>query len=116
MENAVLIVCALLLTIVVEGAVLLLLGEKRCKVFIASVVINIITNVPLNLVIQHTGMNLTAVVVGETAVVIIEAIWYYLFVRRASQAAVYSLLCNAVSFLTGFILTSTGVIESIIRQ
>ena len=72
MENVMLLLIALVITILVEIAVLMLMGEKRRKVIIASVVI--------------------------------EALWYCLFVGKVSQAAVYSVLCNAVSFLTGVII------------
>lgn len=106
MENVAQISLALLLTVLIEGLVLLLLGEKRRRVLLSSVVINIFTNVPLNLIIRHVGMSVTAVAVGEAVVVAVEALWYYFFVRRASQAAVYSLLCNGVSFLTGVIIVA----------
>ena len=104
MENVILLLTALVITILVEIAVLLLMGEKRRKVIIASAVINIITNVPLNIVMQHVGISVPSVVIGETVVVIVEALWYCLFVGKVSQAAVYSVLCNAISFLTGVII------------
>ena len=104
MENVILLLTALVITILVEIAVLLLLGEQGRQVIIASVVINIITNVPLNIVMLHVGISVPSVVIGETVVVIVEALWYCLFVGKVSQAAVYSVLCNAVSFLTGVII------------
>ena len=39
----------LVATIVIEWGVLLLLGERRRRVLLASVAINVLTNVPLNL-------------------------------------------------------------------
>ena len=103
MESVVPMLIALVATILIEIAVLLLLGEKRRKVLIASVVINIITNVPLNIIAQSVGLSTVGVIIGELTVVAVEALWYYLFVRKASQAFVYSLLCNAISFLAGLI-------------
>jgi len=97
---------ALLATILIEVAVLVLLGERRQNVVWASVVINIITNVPLNIVLQHVEQTAVAIAIGEAVVVIIELLWYYLFVRNIRQAAVYSILCNAISFLIGLIFVS----------
>lgn len=97
---------ALLATILIEVAVLVLLGERRQKVVWASVAINIITNVPLNIVLLHVEQTAVAIAIGEAVVVIIELLWYYLFVRNIRQAAVYSILCNAISFLIGLIFVS----------
>lgn len=97
---------ALLATILIEVAVLVLLGERRQKVVWASVAINIITNVPLNIVLQHVEQMAVAIAIGEAVVVVIELLWYYLFVRNIRQAAVYSILCNAISFLIGLIFVS----------
>jgi hypothetical protein len=47
-----------------------------------------------------------AIAIGEAVVVIIELLWYFLFVRNIRQAAVYSVLCNAISFLIGLIFVS----------
>lgn len=106
MESVAPILLALLATIMIEVAVLLLLGEKRRKVLLASVVINVITNVPLNIIAQYVGLSTVGVIIGELIVVVVEALWYYLFVKKASQAMVYSLLCNAISFLVGLICTT----------
>lgn len=106
MESVAPILIALVATILIEIAVLLLLGEKRRKVLLASVVINVITNVSLNIIEQFVGMSIVQIILGEVIVVVVEALWYYLFVRKASQAFVYSLLCNAISFLVGLICTT----------
>ena len=88
-------------TILIELGVLWLLRERRKKVLWASVTVNVLTNVPLNLFLLCVQHGLTAIVVGEFLVVLVEAAWYYLFVRNWEQAVVYSLLCNAISFLFG---------------
>lgn len=106
MESVAPILLALLATIMIEIAVLLLLGEKRRKVLLASVVINVVTNVPLNIIAQYVGLSTVGVIICELIVVVVEALWYYLFVKKASQAMVYSLLCNAISFLVGLICTT----------
>ena len=85
------LIIVLLATILIELTVLWYLGERSRKVLAASVVINILTNPLLNLFI------------GELLVVLVEGLWYCWFVRRPSQAFVYSLLCNAFSFLLGLL-------------
>ena len=92
---------ALVATILIEYGVLLLLGERRRHVLLSSVLVNILTNVPLNIYLLRCSGEWRDVLVGEVLVVVIECLWYYGFVRKWSQAAIYSLLCNAVSFLTG---------------
>ena len=99
-----LLMTALIPTILIEYGVLLLLMERRRKVLWASVVINIITNVPLNLCVASCGPGMVTIGIGEAVVILIEALWYYLFVRRLSQAFIYSTLCNTISFLTGLLL------------
>ena len=96
----------LLPTILIELGVLWLLGETRRKVLWSSVVVNTLTNVPLNLWLTSDwseGLKewWLTVAIGEVLVVIVEAIWYWLFVREVKRAVVYSVLCNAISFLTG---------------
>ncbi|MBR4387633.1 MAG: hypothetical protein IKT00_00410 [Prevotella sp.] len=100
----------LLPTILIELVVLWLLGETRRKVLWSSVVVNTLTNVPLNLWLSETPRAplfrgeegwMLAVAIGEVLVVIVETIWYWWFVREVKRAVVYSVLCNAISFLTG---------------
>lgn len=95
---------ALLLTISVEAGMLLLMGEKRKDVLIGSVVINILTNVPLNHFLMTVGNTTGRIIVGELIVLLVEALWYFLFVRQWRKAAIYSLICNATSFLVGILI------------
>ena len=92
---------ALLTTILIELLVLLQLGERRKKILLACVAINILTNVSLNsylFFVEYTDITL---IVGEVLVVLIEALCYYFFTKNLAQSFVYSLLCNAISFLLG---------------
>ena len=95
---------ALISTIVIEFVALLLLGERRKRVLWSSVAVNIITNVPLNLYMLYVRHSAPDIIVGETLVVLAEMLWYYFFVRDLRQAAVYSILCNAISFLAGLLV------------
>ena len=91
----------LLATIVIELGVLLFLGERRRKVLCGSVVMNVLTNVPLNLYAVHVSDGWSTLIVGETLVILTEALCYRWLVSEWQQAWIYSLLCNAISFLTG---------------
>ncbi len=95
---------ALLLTIAVEMGMLMLMGEKRKKVLVGAVFVNILTNVPLNICLLTYGVSTGGIILGEVLVLIVEALWYYWFVRKWSQACIYSVLCNATSFLVGMLI------------
>lgn len=91
----------LLATIVIELGVLLFLGERRRKVLYGSVVMNVVTNVPLNLYAINVSDGWSTLIVGEALVVLTETLCYRWLVGEWRQAWIYSLLCNAISFLTG---------------
>lgn len=96
-----LLIFALLPTILIELAVLFFLRERRKRVLAASVIINILTNVPMNLYINCINGSFFDIICGEALVVLVEALWYYLFIRNIKRSFVYSFLCNAISFLLG---------------
>lgn len=98
----------LVATIVIELGVLLFLGERRRKVFYGSVVMNVLTNVPLNLFAVHVSDGWSTLIVGEALVVLAEALCFRWLVGEWRQSWIYSLLCNAISFLAGelFVLMS----------
>ena len=97
------LIISLVATIVIELLVLLALKEKRKKVLLASVAANILTNVPLNIYVIAVEPDFRYILLAELLVVIIETLWYYAFVRNLRQAAIYSILCNAISFLLGLL-------------
>lgn len=92
---------ALLSTILIELLVLLQLGERRKNILLASIIINIITNVSLNYYLFFISYTDTTVIIGEVLVVLTEALCYYFFTKNLAQSFIYSLLCNAISFLLG---------------
>ena len=98
----------LVATIVIELGVLLFVGERRRKVLYGSVAMNVLTNVPLNLYAIYMGDVWNTLIVGEILVILTEALCYKRLVGEWRQAWIYSLLCNAISFLTGelFVLIS----------
>ena len=90
-------------TILIELGVLVLLREKRRKVLWASVAMNVATNVPLNIWAEKTYPQMSTIIMVELAVIIVETLCYYAVTRNIRLSAVYSLLCNAVSFLLGLL-------------
>ncbi len=91
----------LVATIIIEFIVLRLLKENNKKVLLSSVIINTLTNLPLNLFVPK---DMVSIGIAEVAIVVIEAIWYYLFVKDIKKAFIYSALCNAISFFTGLLI------------
>ena len=91
-------------TILIELVGLLLLRERHRLVLGSSVIINILTNIPLNLYVVYIDSSMMTIVIGELLVIVVEALWYYLFLRVLSRAFIYSFLCNAISFLTGLLV------------
>ncbi len=102
------ITATLIATIVIEYGVLLALGERRKRVLLGSVVMNILTNVPLNLYANHTEWTFGKLIAGETIVVLLEAGGYFWLVGNKTTALVYSCLCNAISYLTGLLVQLTS--------
>ena len=102
-ELAVILLIALLLTILIELGVLLLMGERQKRVLWLSAFVNVLTNVPLNLSLFYLEADDMTVLVGELVVVAVEALWYYAFLRKWKKALIYSVLCNAISFLSGLL-------------
>ena len=101
----VVLLAALVPTILIELGVLWLLLERRRRVLLASVAVNVLTNVPLNLylMLANDDIGLGHILVGEVVVFVLEALWYLAFTRNLRQACIYSALCNAVSFLVGIL-------------
>lgn len=97
------LMATLLPTVVIEWLVLWSLRERRADVLWSSVVVNILTNVPLNLFVTYVSHSILVIIVAEVIVVLIEALWYCYFLRRWRQALVYSFLCNGISVLAGLL-------------
>ena len=92
-------------TILIEYGMLRLMGERNRSVLRASVMMNVLTNVPLNITllsINSAGWDVIAV--GELVVLAVEMVWYRCVTHQWKKAATYSLLCNVASFLTGLLI------------
>lgn len=97
---------ALIPTILIELGVLWLLLERRRKVLLSSIAINVLTNVPLNLYVLLVNGSMSHILIGEVLVLLIEGVWYWFFTHNLRQAVLYSFLCNTISFLIGLLVWS----------
>lgn len=100
-----------LLTCLIEVIVLLILFERRMIVLLSSLVINALTNIPLNLFLKYyifdSMLQYYLVVIGlEILIVFIEAFLYYLIIKDKKKSLLYGFFCNAFSFSVGLLLTS----------
>lgn len=110
------LLAALILTILIEYGVLWMLLERRKKVLLSSIAVNVLTNVPLNLYVMLVNDSMGDILIGEAVVFLVEAVWYWGFTRNLKQAAIYSFLCNAISFLIGLLLSFAYVLTFRIRN
>lgn len=92
----------LMATIILESFLLLCMRECRWQVLATSVVLNILTNVPLNAFMRSFGVYDPLNVIGlECLVVAVEFIGYWLVLHDRKRAFKYSLMCNLFSALIG---------------
>ena len=105
------LIIALVLTVLIELGVLLALRERRISVLAMSVGANVVTNLTLNLWLNLTdGITVMQIIAAELVIIVAEAVAYRCVVNSMRQAAIYSLLCNGISFLTGELLQLLAVI------
>lgn len=98
------LVMNLTLTVAIEVGILWLLREKRADVLWSAVTVNMLTNIPLNLCLIYFEGGWGAVAIGEVLVVLTEAVWYRFITSSWKQGAIYSVLCNVISFLCGLLI------------
>ncbi|MDE6661152.1 MAG: hypothetical protein K2J93_04975 [Anaeroplasmataceae bacterium] len=99
----------LVLTLLIETIVLVILKERRIKVYVVSIIMNIITNITLNLIGYHLVIKSIwlydiIVIVLEALIWFLEGIGYYLVLKNKRKAVFYTLTCNVNSFLLGTFL------------
>lgn len=109
------LLCQLLLTILVEGAVIVIFYKSK-EILRDSLVVNLLTNPPLNLTLMllsgiglSLGARLTVRIGLEIAVVFIEAIAYkYMLDTSFKKAFWLSLILNLTSFIIGEVIGMAG--------
>lgn len=109
------LLCQLLLTILVEGAVIVIFYKSK-EILRDSLVVNLLTNPPLNLTLMllsgiglSLGARLTVRIGLEIAVVFIEAVAYkYMLDTSFKKAFWLSLILNLTSFIIGEVIGMAG--------
>lgn len=97
------LITALLLTIIIESAVLYVAGCRDRQVFKVWVAVNVLTNPVLNLLVRLDSGLLWPL---EIAVIFVEAgIVRFALKQKYLKWFKYSLLLNAVSFALGLVLS-----------
>jgi hypothetical protein len=111
------LIARIVLTIVIELIIALLFGFRGKKQFRFIAIVNIITQIGLNLILNivnyHAGQLafLIFFILLEFVIVIVEAVLYTFYLRRHSQIkvpgwkpGVYALVANFASFVLGLVL------------
>ena len=100
---------ALLMTLVIELGMLLILRKKDYKIYLLSLIMNIVTNLSLNYYLENTIFKpflVYIVVVGilEITVLFVETFVYMIYCKKFKESFITSLLLNSTSFILGIII------------
>lgn len=104
------VIIAYTLTCAIELITLIILKEKNKKILLCSLLINLITNIPLNLFICFSNfktlLDYFAIVIGlELFIMTIEGLLYYLLNRDIHKSIKYAIILNVTSYLVGLGIT-----------
>ena len=101
------IIIALIGTLLCEGVMGAFAGLSSKRFFVCVVVINILTNVPLNVILLILGnVSYLPIVVGllELTVFVVEGLFYRRYLKTCLHPFYLSLLLNGVSLLAGLVV------------
>ena len=117
------IILALAITLAIEANLYMLLDYKNIKLFILVSLINIVSNVSMNILLwflKSDALYYTILAIYEIGTVFIEALIVNLILKyKYTSALLFSFLANLASFITGLLVnhivkTNTAMIMSII--
>ncbi len=102
------LIIALVLTIIIENTVLYILGVREKDDFLLMTLINVVTNIPANILYQ---LNLKYNVISEhicmavleAAVVAVERLYMKKYMKKEMNPLQTALIVNAASFAGGII-------------
>ena len=113
------LIARIVLTITIELLIALLFAFRNKKQFLFIVVVNLVTQIALNVALNLINYNygpllfVFAYILFELLVLIIEAVLFTVFLRKYSDSPVpiwktitYAFIANAVSFVVGLGLTT----------
>lgn len=98
-----------ILTVIIEFIALWFIGERKKGILSYSILINLITNVPLNIFLYFYNykselMYWLIVLLLELLIFFIEAILYKIVIKNTKKSFMYSFICNSYSFLIGLLI------------
>ncbi len=100
---------ALLMTLVIELGMLLILRKKDYKIYLLSLIMNIVTNLSLNYYLENTVFKtlliyIVVVCILEVTVLFVETFIYMIYYKNFKESFITSLLLNSTSFILGLII------------
>ncbi|MBE6137514.1 MAG: hypothetical protein E7176_03865 [Erysipelotrichaceae bacterium] len=98
-----------ILTAIIEFVALLFIGVRRKNILLYSILINLITNVPLNLFLylydyKSELIYWLIVLLLEILILFIEAVLYFIAIKKIKKSFICSFICNSYSFLIGLLI------------
>ena len=94
----------LILTIVSEELCLFIMKEKKVHIYIVCLVMNIFTNLSLNIILQFCNNYYLFLFVLEVVVYLFEFFIYLLVSKEMKKSFIYSIILNFISLLFGFFI------------
>lgn len=100
-----------LLTCIIEIIILIILSERRINILLFSLLINALTNIPLNLFLKFNKFDSVfiyylIVIILEILIIFIESVLYYLVIKDKKKSIMYGFFCNSFSFSIGILIMS----------
>jgi len=97
---------AVITTIICELIILYINKERRYKIYLFVAIMNIITNVGMNLFLQTLGSQhyYINLLISEIIVFIVETICYFCIYKDIKKAIKLSLICNLFSYYMGYFI------------
>lgn len=110
MEQITSIIVSFLLTCIIEFIMLLIMKERSKKILNYSVIVNLITNIPLNLfILNFNFINIvhyfSIVISLEILIIVIEWLLYYLVLKNIKKSLKYAIILNITSYIIGLIIS-----------
>lgn len=110
MEMMISVILSYILTCLIEVIMLIILHEKNKKILLFSLVVNLITNVPLNIFINLYNFtsifNYFVIVIGiELLIITIEWLLYTLVIKDCVKSIKYACILNLTSYLVGIVIS-----------
>ncbi|MFA6628018.1 MAG: hypothetical protein WCQ80_00365 [Bacilli bacterium] len=97
---------ALFITLLLEGAILILFKIRTHSIWITFLLVNSITNLSMNILLKNLHPYLVWLLVLEVIIIGMEGIVYTWTMKSISKGFVISLVCNVTSLLGGYVINT----------